>query len=47
MTKRILVDVHEKFHADIKAAAAIRKKTIKQLLLEILAEWLIRNKPRR
>jgi len=47
MTKRILVDVNDKFHADIKGAAALRKKTMKQLLLEILAEWLIRNQPRK
>lgn len=41
MKKRIIVDVSEKFHRDLKQQAAREQRTIKQIVLEAVCAYLL------
>lgn len=39
--KRIVIDVHEKLHEDIKQAALSQNKTMKEFILDMLIRQLL------
>jgi hypothetical protein len=39
--KRIIIDVQEKFHTEVKTIAAQYNTTIKHIVLELLAKFII------
>lgn len=39
--KRIVLDVHEKLHADIKAAATSQDQTMKDFLLDMIMKQMV------
>ena len=41
--KRLLLEVSEKFHADVKAKAAKKNKSIKELIIEAIVKYLFEN----
>ena len=42
--KRIIIDVQEKFHTEVKMVAAQYNTTIKNIVLELLAKFIIEAK---
>lgn len=43
MKKRLILDVQEKFHANIKAQAAHEGKSIKQLVIDAVAAYIMQR----
>lgn len=41
--KRIVLDVEDDFHAEIKVRAAQEERTLKEILTELIKRWLKRN----